>query len=153
MLDIEVTPSPLFGMKLFNLNKRLRTKWNRTLERTATELYEKVLENLSGKILNVKTDQLRQSIAKEVESSDFDFIAFVGPVPATPKAYALEYGGKGDYVIPVGAKGVLANRETGFFSKRDVLHPPSKEYAYLRTAMEEVEVLLPIELDVALRSE
>jgi hypothetical protein len=149
MLSIQITPSPGFGEKIYGLSARIRTKWNQKLEQTAELLHEKVLENLSGKILGVRSGQLRDSIQKDVYSSGYDFIAFVGPVPATPKAFALEYGGKGDYLIPVGPKGFLANREGDFFTKHSVDHPPSKEYAYLRMALEEVEIGLPGELVLA----
>lgn len=146
MLAIEIKPSDRFGEKLYGLSSRVRRKWNLKLEETAKLLYEKVLENLSGKILQSKTGQLRESIELETQTSGYDFIAFVGPVPATPKAYALEFGGRGDYLIPLGPKGMLANRETGFFSKNSVIHPPSKEYAYLRTALSDIEATLPGEL-------
>ncbi len=146
MLSIEVQPSAAFGEKIYGLSRRVRQKWNQKLEATTYLLKEKVLQNLDGKILQKRSGQLYGSIQEEIQVSDYDFIAFVGPIPATPKAYALELGGKGDYVIPVGPKGMLANKEGDFFSKRDVTHTPSKEYAYLRTAMEEVEAGLPGEL-------
>src|SRR6266436_314187 len=108
MLSIEVRPSDRFGEKLYGLSHRIRSKWNARLEETAHLLKEKVLQNLDGKILQKRSGQLYESIQEETYTSGYDFIAFVGPIPATPKAYALEFGGKGDYVIPVGPKGFLA---------------------------------------------
>lgn len=143
MLSIEVHPSPRFGEKIYGLSNRIRSKWNQKLEEVAHLLKEKVLQNLDGKILHKRSGQLYESIHEETYSSGYDFIAFVGPIPATPKAFALEFGGKGDYIIPVGQKGFLASKEGDFFSKRDVLHPPSKEYAYLRIAAEEIEPMIP----------
>lgn len=153
MLSIQISSSEAFGEKLYGLSERVRLRWNAKLEATARLLYEKVIENLSGRILHEQSGQLRDSIDLEIFTSDYDFIAFVGPVPVTPKAVALEFGGVGDYLIPVGPKGVLANPTTGFFSKHSVVHPPSKEYAYLRTAMEEVESLIPGEFETLLREE
>jgi hypothetical protein len=153
MLSIQISSSDAFGERLYGLSDRVRTRWNEKLEFTAKLLYEKVIENLSGRILQVQSGQLRDSVELEVFTSGYDFIAFVGPVPVTPKAVALEFGGAGDYLIPLGRGGVLANRETGFFSKSTVVHPPSKEYAYLRTAMEEIEALIPTEFDALLREE
>lgn len=146
MLSIQIGPSTAFGEKLYGLSKRLRSKWNARMESAGQELKAKVLENLDGKILQKRSGQLYDSIELDVYTEGYDFIAFVGPVPATPKAMSLEFGGKGDYLIPIGAKGVLANKDTGFFSKSSVIHPPSKEYAYLRTALEEIEASLPGEL-------
>jgi len=149
VLSIEVHPSPRFGEKIYGLSNRIRSKWNQRLEATAHLLKEKVLQNLDGKILHKRSGQLYESIHEETYASGYDFIAFVGPIPASPKAFALEYGGKGDYIIPVGPKGFLASKDGDFFSKRDVIHPPSKEYAYLRTAMEEIEPTLPGEFGLS----
>jgi hypothetical protein len=151
MLSIEVKTSDRFGEKIYGLSDRIRTKWNAKLEETAHLLKEKVLQNLDGKILHKRSGQLYESIQEETYTSGYYFIAFVGPIPATPKAFALELGGRGDYIIPVGPKGFLARKEDNFFSKRDVLHPPSKEYAYLRTALEEVEPTIPGEFAAILQ--
>lgn len=146
MLSLEIKPSERFGERIYGLAARTRRQWNEKLGLLADLLYDKVIENLSGKVLQTKTQQLRGSITKEVSTSGYDFIAFVGPEPATPKAYALEFGGKSSYLIPVGPKGVLANRETDFFSKHDVIHPPSLEYRYLRSARDDVALIAPKEL-------
>jgi hypothetical protein len=153
MLSVQITSSEAFGERLYGLSDRVRARWNAKLESTARLLYEKVIENLSGKILQIQSGELLGSIDLEIFTSEYDFIAFVGPVPVTPKAVALEFGGAGDYLIPVGKGGVLANKDTGFFSKATVVHPPSKEYAYLRVAMEEVENLIPNEFDMIFREE
>lgn len=107
------------------------------------ELKTKVEENLSGKVLNVKSGVLLSSLRSGVERQGDLLIGFVeiDPPNETVKEYALahEYGGKGYYWIHVGPKGVLANRETGFFSKHDVFHPLAKERSYLRSAFREME--------------
>jgi len=112
-----------------------------------------VIENITGKVLQSRSGDLLRKLGPgpEVYASGYDFIAFVGPRPAGPKEYALEFGGKGAYVIPVGLKGFLANEEDDFFSKADVVHPPSKEYRYLREARDEVEEFLPGDLVISIK--
>lgn len=139
MLSIEVRAEEEFFTKLKGYTARTQRKYNLELDRITELVFQKIVENLNGKILQPKTGQLRDSIQKEVHHEGYDFIAFVGPVPATAKAYALEYGGTHEYPIPVGPKGILANKDDNFFSKRDVLHPPALKYAYLALALAEVE--------------
>ena len=103
-------------------------------------LYQKVMRNVEGAVLNRKTGQLAESIEIHVTTSTEPMVGWVGPVPASPKAWALEVGGKGSYIIPIGKVGVLANKETGFFSRRDVLHPPMRARHYLELALEELNV-------------
>jgi len=140
MLSIEIRPTQGFGEDLVDLSARQRRKADQELDRLADLLYTKVIENLSGKVLQSKTGELKGSISKEVYHSGYEFIAFVGPVPATAKAFALEYGGKDYYMIYPSKAQVLAwiaDDGDYVFAKR-VAHPPSKEYAYLRSALEEV---------------
>jgi hypothetical protein len=138
MLSIEIRATEDFFTKLKGYTARTQAKYNTELDRITDLVLTKVIENLSGKILQSKTGELVGSISKETHHSGYDFIGFVGPVPATPKAWALEFGGKHSYLIPLGDKGVLANKDEQFFSKRAVIHPPSKEYAYLRSALDDV---------------
>ena len=98
------------------------------------------MRNVEGAVLNRKTGQLAESIEIHVTTSTEPMVGWVGPVPASPKAWALEVGGKGSYIIPIGKVGVLANKETGFFSRRDVLHPPMRARHYLELALEELNV-------------
>lgn len=145
MFAIQITTSQAIYDEWSELPVKFRLELATKIDRIADLVEAKVRENLSGGILDIKSGQLIGSIRKEIDIAAIGavehggaFIAFVGPIPATPKAWALEYGGKGSYVIPVGKRGVLANRETGFFSKRDVVHPPAKEYAYLRSVPPEI---------------
>jgi hypothetical protein len=138
MLSIEIRTNDAFYTKLKGYTQRTQAKYNAELDRITDLIFTKVIENLSGKILEPKTGQLRDSIVKETHHSGYDFIGFVGPVPTTAKAYALEFGGRDWYLIPIGERGVLANKAENFFSKSAVGHPPSKEYAYLRSALNDV---------------
>lgn len=139
MLSIEVRAEEGFFEKLKGYTARTQRKYNLELDRITELVFQKVIENLNGKILQPKTGQLRDSIQKETHHEGYDFIAFVGPLPPTAKAYALEYGGDHSYPIPVGPKGFLANKDDNFFSKSDVIHPPALKYAYLASALTEVE--------------
>lgn len=108
----------------------------------AQRLYDKVIENLSGKVLAEKSGELKASIQQLTDVAGDPMTAIVGPEPASAKAWALEYGGRGDYpIFPTKAK-VLSffwdkvGQQVWFPA---VNHPPSKEFAYLRSALAEVE--------------
>jgi hypothetical protein len=104
------------------------------------ELYQKVLENLSGKILQVKSGRLRESIMKEIDTKSDPMYGIIAPDPEDGKARALELGGQGYY--PILGKPYLAFpwEEQG----RDVVvqsvsHPPSRRFAYMSSAYDEME--------------
>lgn len=119
------------------------------------QMYEQVLENLSGKILQVKSGQLLGSIRQTVDAASDTVTGVVGPEPSTPKAAALELGGNRSYTI-LPTKGTVLKfywdkmGSTVFFPS--VNHPPSKEYAYLRTVMEEMSGIAPEEVRLAMQS-
>lgn len=108
----------------------------------AKQLYDKVMENVSGKILEQRTGELAGSIRQLTDISGDFMTTILGPVPETPKAFALEYGGSEFYpIFPSKAK-VLHF----FWSKigqevwlPSVNHPPSREFAYMRSALAELE--------------
>jgi len=52
------------------------------------------------------------------------FTAGVDRIGGTTIGYVEFQPSDKSYWIRVGSKGILANRETGFLSRRDVLHPP-----------------------------
>lgn len=146
MFSIQVTTDVDVLEKWTSLPQRFKAALAAKMDILAKALEDKVIENLSGKVLQTKSGQLVRSIHREVHVSEYEIIAFVGPIPTSPKAYVQEFGGKGAYLIQVGSKGVLANRETGFFSKHDVIHPPLPERSYLRSALLEIAPEVPIEL-------
>jgi len=126
---------------------RLRAEGDRinsiAMNKITDALYEMVVENLSGKILQAKSGQLLRSVKKTLpEMVEEGFIqGSVVIEPATAKAYALEYGGKKPYPIPKGLrKTLMGNLEEDFGPVKKVYaHPPSKAYGYLSTAAEEIE--------------
>jgi hypothetical protein len=102
-------------------------------------LYQKVMMNVEGAVLHRKTGQLADSIEIHVTTSTDPMVGWVGPVPATAKAWTLEVGGLKSYIIPIGKVGVLANRETGFFSRTAVTHPPLRARHYLQLALDDID--------------
>ena len=105
------------------------------------KLYNKVRENLGGRILQIKSGQLLDSVEVRTGQRGRDYVGEVYIDPVTPKAQALEYGGKDFYAIYATEKPNLVfwwEREARWFVGPMVNHPPSKEFAYLRTALEEV---------------
>jgi hypothetical protein len=109
-------------------------------------MYEKVIENLSGKILQSKSGELVSSIHKErTRLSEGVITGTVFVSPESPKAWALEKGGSGSYPI------IAKNQALKFFWDKvgqvvffpSVNHPASKEFGYLRRALEEMEPEVP----------
>lgn len=98
----------------------------------------KVLENLNGKILQKVSGELIGSVHSSVEGNENTLTASVFIEPETPKAWALERGGKGDYTITPKGRILAFLIEGKQVFARSVLHPPMKEYAYLREALREV---------------
>jgi hypothetical protein len=107
------------------------------------ELYAKVRANVDGAILARRSGQLANSIRVSSRQEGNDYVGSVYVDPATPKAFALEFGGTKDYIITALTKPNLMffwEREERWFVGPMVNHPPSKEYAYLRSALEDVNL-------------
>jgi hypothetical protein len=119
----------------------------------AQALYDKVIANVSGKVLQTKTGDLRRSIYKEVDLEGDFLFAIVGVNPESPKAWALEVGGKGYYPIdPINVdylRFIGKGDGTWVFTKH-VSHPPSQAYGYLALALEEMEGIFPDEMMTAI---
>lgn len=131
--------------RLDSLGRRLRVATEKKMIELTGVLYEKVQENLSGKVLQKRSGELSGSIRQVNEVHDDFYVGSVFPSPATDKAWALEKGGKGYYEIVATKaqmlKFVTKSGET-LFRKR-VNHPPSKEFGYLRLALAETEETVP----------
>ena len=116
---------------------------------------EKVEENLGGAVLQTKTGNLLAALRSGVSEAGGNTIGFVEIEPGSKEEVygrAHEYGGKSSYWIEVGAKGVLANKEDNFFSKRDVLHPPAKERSFMRSALREMMPTIIAEMEATIAS-
>jgi hypothetical protein len=131
---------------LEGLDEELKVAIAAKLTELTNVLYDKVIDNVSGKILKKQTGELASSIRQEVDTEADVMIGTVFPSPASAKAWALEKGGEKSYVI-VPTKATILKffwdkvGQTVFFTS--VNHPPSKEFAYLRLALEEMETLVP----------
>jgi hypothetical protein len=130
---------------LDNLEEEIKQAIAAKLVSLTDMLYSKVMDNVSGKILQKQTGQLAGSIRQEIVDGSDTMTGTVFVEPATMKAWALERGGeeaytivptKGQYLSWIGKDGIRV------FAKQ-VLHPPSKEFAYLREALGEMEQLVP----------
>lgn len=107
------------------------------------ELYKKVQANVEGRILQVKTGQLAEKIRVSSRQEGNDYVGTVYVDNPGPKEFALEYGGKGYYFISP----VVKNKLHFYWEKVGmevwldyVDHPPAQEYAYLRSALREVNL-------------
>jgi hypothetical protein len=128
-----------------SIGRRLRVATERKMIELTGIMYEKVISNLSGGVLETKTGQLVGSIRQENHAYGDTYVGSVYPDPASPKAWVLEKGGSGEYPI-VATKAQMLH----FFTKsgdevftKHVNHPPSQEFAYMRRALEEVGALIP----------
>jgi hypothetical protein len=131
---------------LDDLDIKMRRAISKKMTQLTDIMYEKVIENLSGKILQSKSGELVSSIHKErTRLSEGVITGRVFVSPESPKAWALEKGGSSSY--PIFAK----NETLKFFWDKmgqvvyfpSVNHPASKEFGYLRHALEEMEPLVP----------
>ena len=132
--------------RIDSIGRRLRVATEKKMIELTDIMYEKVLENLSGKILNKRSGELFASIHKENAASSDIYVGDVYVSPATAKAWALEKGGKAYYPIEPTKASVLRfywdkTAQMEYFSHVD--HPPSKEFAYLRLALEDMRELVP----------
>ena len=139
----------------FQYDSRLDTLgndvWNAVVDKLTdltARVHEKVLDNVSGKILQKQTGQLADSIMQRISYGEKTVTGTVYVSPETPKAWALEKGGEGFYEIYPTKANVLRyyNKEGKKVFAKHVNHPPSKDFGYLREAFEEMAPLIPTEL-------
>lgn len=142
MLEVSLT-----AVGLDDLDERMKRAISRKMTQLTDLLYDKVIENLSGKILQQKSGELISSIHKDRERMSGGVITGrVYVEPESPKAWALEVGGKGMYPIVPTKASVLRfywEKLGQIVYLHSVNHPPSQAFGYLRYAAEEVEVLIP----------
>jgi hypothetical protein len=142
-----------YDSRLDTLDEAIIVAVTKKLANLTIRMYEKVIENVSGKILNKQSGQLASSINLNF---GFDGNTRMGEVfvdPASPKAWALEKGGERSYtIVPTKAEMLHWFRDEKHHFAKEVLHPPSKEYAYLRLAMEEMAPLVPTEMAEAIQA-
>lgn len=135
-----------YDSKLDNLEEEIKIAVAVKLTELTRLLYDKVIENVSGKILQKQTGQLAESIITEIDIGSNPMIGSVLPLPQSPKAFALEKGGEKSYTITPSKATMLKfywDKAGKTMFLRSVNHPPSKEFAYLRSALEDMESLVP----------
>ena len=141
------------GTNLADLDERLKSAVEEKLGYLTNMLYDKVQENLSGKVLQKVSGQLAGSIRQEIEIGADVSVGSVFPDPATPKAWALEKGGEKAYIIVPTKSNVLKffmNNDVVFASQ--VVHPPSREFRYLGEALDEMTEVVPIQFNEAIQA-
>ena len=143
-------------VRLDGFPRRLRDVLDLKFRELVDELRLKVMENLSGKVLNTKSGALLGAVRSGVEQLGSQLIGFVeiDPANTTVKEYALvhEYGGKGSYeIVPVSKRMLRFIGKSGdvVFASY-VLHPPAAERSYLRSAFIEMQPLITSGLEDAL---
>lgn len=131
--------------RLDSLGRKLRAATEKKMQALTEALYEKVILNVSGKILQTKSGQLKESIHKFYYATGDQYLGSVYVEPVTPKALALEKGGTRNYIIsPVKAQVLRFIAKDGSVQFRhSVNHPPSKAFGYLSEALMEVQAMIP----------
>lgn len=115
----------------------------------ADMLYDEVMANVSGRVLQTKSGQLAKSIEKVIDADSNPMYAIIGPEPETTKAWVLEFGGQGYYpILPVTARALYFfwERIGQYVALHYVNHPPSEAYQYLGLAEEIVEAIAEDEM-------
>lgn len=132
-------------VRLDSLGRRLRVATEKKMTELTGLLYDKVVENVGGKILQKRSGKLAASIRQQLDLVGEVMLGQVFPDPADDKSWTLEKGGKGRYQITATKASVLH-----FFTKsgqevfaKSVNHPPGQEFAYLRLALEDMQEIVP----------
>lgn len=136
----------LFGeTRIDSIGRRLRVASIKKMTQLTEMMYDKVIENVSGKILQKQTGALAASIKMQEDFTQELLIGTVYVEPMTDKAWVLEKGGKGYYSIVATKAQVLhffTKSGTEVFTK-SVNHPPSRAFHYMQEALDEMRELVP----------
>lgn len=131
--------------RLDSLEPELREAIAAKLVELTAMLHQKVVDNVTGKILQKKTGQLAASIQQTTDTGGNPMVGSVFPAPQDSKAWVLEKGGAKTYIITA-----VRAKALHFFMKsgeerfaHSVMHPPSRAFGYLREAAFEMEPLVP----------
>jgi len=157
-IDIKVIDQELL-VKLDKLPERLHEAIRVKLVEGVAELRLKVIENLTGKVLNSKSGRLVESLVSGVEELGSTLIGFVAieSADAKVKAYAEahEYGGKGSYeIVPIQKKILRFIGKSGdIIFAPYVYHPPAAERSYLRSALWEMAPEIEEQINAAIQAE
>jgi len=140
------------GTKIEDLDAKIREAIIKKLTYLTQVMYDKVIENLSGKILHKVSGQLVSSIQKETDTSGEILTGSVFPEPQSPKAWVLEKGGEKYYqIVPVKANMLRFIKEGKVIYAKQVIHPPSFGFGYLAEALVEMQSIVPEEFASAIK--
>ena len=140
MSFIKLTVTNEASADLQNKKGMLETALLATVGELGDKLYELVIGNLSGTVLQSRTGKLASAVMIEAA-------AFIGQVCQTAVAIpedseewligmVHEYGGLGWYIIePVNATVLAWMGPEGMVFARRVNHPPAEERSYMRSAL------------------
>lgn len=132
-----------------DLDQRFRGALENKFFALSEQLYRKVIENVSGTVLQQRSGELARSIWRDVDIVGDTLTASVAVRPETPKALALEFGGSKSYAIYPSKARVLHffwDKVGAWVYLTGVSHPPSREFAYLRKALAELEPIVVSEM-------
>lgn len=132
-----------FVVRLGKIDQELRDAIFDKLEALTKLMYDKAYENLSGKILQTKSGDLRRDLHFKTTRSRWYQTGTVYIAPVSGKALALEYGSKGRIIEAINA-GYLKffwEKESRIFKGRPgqvIEQKPTKAYRYLQSALEDM---------------
>ena len=143
-----------YESKIADLEPKIREAVEKKMKALTDQMYQKVQENVSGKVLQKRTGALARAIAKSVSTDGNVTTGTVYVQPAGPKEFALEMGGTRSYAIYPVKRNFLAWEDGGdlVFVSKVLNHPPSKAFRYLQLALEEMTEIVPAELGEAVES-
>lgn len=145
--------------KLGGLPEKVQLALRAKMEEEVEILRDKVAENLSGGVLNLKTGALLSALVSGTEELGDLLVGYVGieSEDENVKQYAVahEYGGKSYYPITPIHKTLLVffwERMGKVVFLKGVNHPPQKERSYLRSALYELRPEIEEGLKTAVES-
>jgi hypothetical protein len=119
----------------------LRMAIGEKLKVLTEELRLKVVDNVSGLILQKQSGALASSITATVDVDATPMEGFVTSSPFTLKAWVHEFGGEKSYDIFAINKSTLVfeGKDGELVFRKHVFHPPATAKWYLREALEQME--------------
>jgi hypothetical protein len=142
-----------YESRLDDLDERLKMALVEKMASLTEMMWSKVIENVSGKLLQTKSGDLKRAVKKApIEVQGNSIVGTVFVEPAGPKEYALEFGGKGTYPISPKNAMVLSwlEGDSRIFRLYVSRHPAAKDYGYLREALEEMRSIVPEQLQATI---
>lgn len=142
-IDVDVAGYGDVHVRLGKIDRLMREKIWEAVEKTVLNAYQRLHENLDGKVLNRKTGELYNSAKYELKRGRWEQWGGVYMDSTnTAKSEALEFGGKGYYPIVATKSEMLVffwKKRNLWFKGPVVDHPPSEKFAYFEKAIAGME--------------